>query len=110
MRFLRNRGIYQSDVGLCWRACAHYKLGPGYRLLTASGLPGDPVHGQDHPLPSSPAALRAQTELKDVQEEHAQAIIVLMSSGRLILDRVARQQSRRVGPGNCTPSLSQIRT
>jgi len=28
-----------------------------------------------------------------MQEEHALPIIVLMSSGRLILDRVARQQS-----------------
>ena len=93
MRFLRHRGIYQSDVGFCWRACARYKLGPGYRLLTTSRLPGDPVRGQDHPPPSSPAVLRARTKLKDVQEGHALAIIVLMSSGRLILDRVARQQS-----------------
>src|SRR5258708_27681529 len=30
---------------------------------------------------------------QDMQEEHALPIIVLMSSGRLILDRVARQQS-----------------
>jgi hypothetical protein len=93
MRFLRHRGIYQSDVVFCSARSARCKLGPGYRLLTTSRLPGNLVRGQDHPLPSSPAVLRARTKLKDVQEEHALAIIVLMSSGRLILDRVARQQS-----------------
>src|ERR1700676_5129479 len=36
------------------RALRVLKPGAGYRLLTASGLPGDLVHGQDHPLPSSP--------------------------------------------------------
>jgi len=69
------------------------KPGAGYRLLTASGLPGDLVHGQDHPLPSSPAAFGPGPSYQDMQEEHALPIIVLMSSGRLILDRVARQQS-----------------
>ncbi len=71
MRFLRHRGIFQSDVVFCSARSARCKLSPGYRLLTTSRLPGNLVRGQDHPLPSSPAVLRARTKLKDVQEEHA---------------------------------------
>jgi hypothetical protein len=44
-------------------------------------------------IPALSMSVAQQNKLKGVQEEHAQAIIVLMSSGRLILDRVARQQS-----------------
>ena len=93
MRFLRYRGIFQSDVVFCSARSARCKLGPGYRLLTTSRLPGNLVRGQDHPLPSSPAAFGPGPSYQDMQEEHALPIIVLMSSGRLILDRVARQQS-----------------
>lgn len=78
------QGIAESINPMWAFVCAlyaRYKLGPGYRLPTASRLPGDPVRGQDHPPPASPAALRARTKLKDLQEEHALAIIVLMSSG-----------------------------
>jgi hypothetical protein len=42
------------------------------------------------------------------REDHAPSHRPQMSSGRLFLDRVARQHCRRVGPGNFTPSLSQI--
>jgi hypothetical protein len=72
------------------RALRALKPGAGYRLLTASRLPGDLVHGQDHPLPLSPAAFGPGPSYQDMQEEHALPIIVSMSSGRLILDRVAR--------------------
>src|ERR1017187_1672252 len=61
-RFLRHDGIYRSDV-----ANALYKPGPAYRFPAGSG----PGH----------KARRKETRL----------LIVAMSSGRLFLDRVARQ-------------------
>jgi hypothetical protein len=63
MRFLRHRGIYQSDVGLC-----------------------------KNPNPSwtSPPA-NIQTRARERAGRIALSPIVLMSSGRLFLDRVARQ-------------------
>ncbi len=92
MRFLRHRGIYQSDVGFLMARYA--------RCKTRSGVPPpdyEQASRRSCPWPRSPSALkshnpRARTKLKDAQEEHALAIIVSMSSGRLILDRVARQQ------------------
>ena len=63
MRFLRHHGIYQSDVGLC-----------------------------KNPNPSwtSPPA-NVQTRARERAGRIALSPIVLMSSGRLFLDRVARQ-------------------
>ncbi len=92
MRFIRHCGIYQSDVAFVSRLGA---------LQTRSGVPPpdrEQASRRSGPRSRSPSALkshghRARTKLKDVQEGHALAIIVLMSSGRLILDRVARQQS-----------------
>ncbi len=60
---------------------------PGYEQKQKS----NPVRGQDR-LSSSSRSRRARTRLiKDVQEEHVLSLIVWMSSGRLFLDRVARQ-------------------
>jgi len=87
LAFFRHGGIYQSDVGYFF--C---KLGPGCRLHDREPkLAGNPIRGQDYPLPW-PRSRRAQTKLQDVKERTPNPI-VSMSSGRLFLDRVARQQS-----------------
>ena len=54
MRFL---GIAESitPMGVLLARLRGYKLGPGYRLLTTSRLPGDPVRG-----PRSPSALESR--------------------------------------------------
>jgi hypothetical protein len=81
MRFIRHGGIYRSDVS------SHLiNLVPGPRFTVGSG-PGYRTRRKNTPCPSS-----------------------AMSSGRLFLDRVARQHCRRVAPGTCTPRRSQIRT
>jgi hypothetical protein len=86
-RFLRHGGIYQSDVGFFFS-----KLGPGCRLHDPEPkLAGNPFRGQDY-LPPGPRSRRARTKLQDVKERTPNPI-VSMSSGRLFLDRVARQQS-----------------
>jgi len=85
LAFLRHGGIYQSDVGYFF--C---KLGPGCRLHDQEPkLAGNPVRGQDYP-PPGPRSRRARTKLQDVKERTPNPI-VSMSSGRLFLDRVARQ-------------------
>jgi hypothetical protein len=81
MRFFRHDGIYRSDV-------SSLLFTPGACPAFRSGRCQGIEHaGKNAPSPSS-----------------------AMSSGRLFLDRVGRHQSRRVGPGNFAPSLSQIRT
>jgi hypothetical protein len=45
-------------------------------ILAADRITWKPARGQEA---ASPVALRARTKLRGVQEEHAQAIIVLMS-------------------------------
>ena len=86
LAFLRHGGIYQSDVGYFF--C---KLGPGCRLHDQEPkLAGNPVRGQDYP-PPGPRSPRARTKLHGREGAHAQPPIVSMSSGRLFLDRVARQ-------------------
>jgi hypothetical protein len=85
LAFFRHGGIYQSDVG--YFSC---KPGPGCRLHDREPkLAGNPIRGQDYPLPW-PRSRRAQTKLQDVKERTPNPI-VSMSSGRLFLDRVARQ-------------------
>jgi len=65
MRFFRHRGIYRSDRGLFQTQTRARELPPANR---------------SHPGP------------RTCREDHA-LLIVSMSSGRLFLDRVARQQS-----------------
>ena len=65
MRFSRHRGIYQSDVGLFHDQTRAGELPPAGR-----SCPGPRTRREDHAL-----------------------LIVLMSSGRLFLDRVGRHQS-----------------
>jgi len=87
LAFFRYGGIYQSDVGYFF-----YKLGPGCRLHDPEPkLAGNPIRGQDYP-PPRPRGRRARTKLQDVKERTPNPI-VSMSSGRLFLARVARQQS-----------------
>jgi hypothetical protein len=66
MRFFRHDRIYQSDVGLLLP-----KLGPG----------------------SPPPAGRPRPQAYRARREDRALLIVLMSSGRLFLDRVGRHQS-----------------
>ena len=81
MRFLRHDGIYRSDV-----------------VQTTKTKPwGEAV---------PPPAGRPRAQVKERVGRTTLLSSSAMSSGRLFLDRVARQHCRRVGPGNCTPSLS----
>jgi hypothetical protein len=86
LAFLRHGGIYQSDVGYFF-----YKLGPGCRLHDQEPkLAGNPVRGQDYPSAWAPQP-SGPDQAAGREGAHAQPPIVSMSSGRLFLDRVARQ-------------------
>jgi hypothetical protein len=73
MRFLRHRGIYQSDVRFCF---ARFRA-----PQTRSGVPPpdrERASSRSCPRSRSPSTLksrglRARTKLKDMQEEHALA-------------------------------------